>query len=212
MSARKSFSQAILIFTGAAFGGLLSGHLWSSASPAWAAAHRARTVTAEKFQMVDSSGKQRGLMHVTESGMAVLSLNDTAGVDRAELRVGSDGSAGLGFFDSTGRKVAIFGEAADGRAGVRLFGKDGKETAGFGSTPTGESAVTLFDANTGRARIGLGVAAKGEPALILFDQSGADRAELSLRSDGRPGLALANGQGKVIAGLPEVAGNPGSNQ
>jgi hypothetical protein len=58
----------------------------------------------------------------------------------------------------------------------------------------------------------LGVAAKGEPALVLLDQSGADRAELSLRTDGRPGLALVDGQGKVIAGLPETQSNAGPNQ
>jgi hypothetical protein len=47
----------------------------------------------------------------------------------------------------------------------------------------------------------------------LLDQSGADRAELSLRTDGRPGLALVDGQGKVIAGLPEeTQPNAGSNQ
>src|SRR5215469_1612731 len=149
MSARRSFSQAVLIFTGAAFGGLLSGHIWPSVSSASAAARHARTITAEKFQMVDSSGKQRGLMRVTEDGMAVLSLNDPAGIDRAELRVGRDGSAGLGFFDSKGSKVAIFGKAADGRTGVRLFGKDGKQTAAFGSTASGESALTLYDPNSG---------------------------------------------------------------
>jgi hypothetical protein len=58
----------------------------------------------------------------------------------------------------------------------------------------------------------LGVAATGEPALVLLDKGGADRAELSLRTDGRPGLALVDGQGKVIAGLPETQPSTVPNQ
>ena len=97
-------------------------------------------------------------------------------------------------------------------SGIRIFGPQGKQVAALGSLPTGESALTLYDASTGRARAGLGVSAKGDPALVLLDQSGADRAELSLRTDGRPGLALVDGQGKVIAGLPETLPSAGTNQ
>jgi len=45
-----------------------------------------------------------------------------------------------------------------------------------------------------------------------LDQSGAVRTELGLRSDGRPGLALTDGQGKVIAGIPENQSSTGANQ
>jgi hypothetical protein len=62
--------------------------------------------------------------------------------------------------------------------------------------------LTLYDPNTGRARVGLGVAANGSPALVLFDQKGNDRAELNINSKGKPGLALADENGKTIAGLP----------
>jgi hypothetical protein len=46
------------------------------------------------------------------------------------------------------------------------------------------------------------VAANGSPALVLFDQSGKDRAELNINSKGKPGLALADENGKTMAGLP----------
>ena len=36
------------------------------------------------------------------------------------------------------------------------------------------------------------VATHGSPALVLFDQSGKDRAELNINSKGKPGLALAD--------------------
>jgi hypothetical protein len=62
--------------------------------------------------------------------------------------------------------------------------------------------VTLYDPSTGRARVGLGVSASGEPALVLFDQGGRDRAEMHVTVNGKPGLALADENGKSIAGLP----------
>ena len=199
---KKSISLAVLIFGGAAFGGFLNDHLWTSVSSAMAERQPAKTITAEKFILVDRNRRQRGTMQVSGDGMASLTLNDPNGMDRAELRVARDGSAGLGFFDQEGRKLAVFGEGADGSTGIRIFGAEGRERAVFGSLPTGQTTFTLYDANTGLARAGLGIAAKGDPAFILFDQSGAERTELSLRSDGRPGLALTDGQGRIIAGLP----------
>ena len=62
--------------------------------------------------------------------------------------------------------------------------------------------LTLYDPNTGRARVGIGVAANGSPAVVLFDQKGNDRAELNINSKGKAGLALADENGKTIAGLP----------
>ena len=88
--------------------------------------------------------------------------------------------------------------------GFLLYGADGKVLARLASTPNGESALTLFDKTTGRARAGLGVAATGEPALVLLDQNGRDRAELSLDAKGKPSLALVDEHGKPIAGVSKV--------
>jgi hypothetical protein len=67
--------------------------------------------------------------------------------------------------------------------------------------------VTLYDPKTGTARVGLGVAANGEPALALFDANGHDRAELHINAQGKPGLAFADEQGKTTAGLPMEENN-----
>jgi hypothetical protein len=208
---KKSCSQALLIFAGAAFGGFLSGHVWPVDSSAIASIRHPKTLTAEKFVLVDSAGKRRGSIQVTEGGMATVALSDANGMDRTELRVAADGGAGLGFFNKEGRELSVFGEGVDGRTGLKIFGAQGKQVVTLSSRPDGESALTLYDVNTGKARAGLGVAAKGEPALILLDQSGAERTELSLRTDGRPGLALLDGQGKIIAGLPEIQPGAGTS-
>ncbi|MBV8362053.1 MAG: hypothetical protein JO189_29590 [Deltaproteobacteria bacterium] len=211
MNVKKSCSHALLIFAGAAFGGFLSGHFWPSDSSALAAGRHPKTVMAERFVLLDANGKQRGAIQVSEDGMATLSLNDTNGRDRAELRVAGDGSAGLAFFDQNGRKLAVFGEGVDERSGIYIFGPEGMEKAGFGSLPTGASALALYDANTGLARAAVGIAAKGDPAVVLLDQTGAERMELSLQPDGNPGLALTDGKGKIIAGLPEIQSSTGAN-
>jgi hypothetical protein len=40
---------------------------------------------------------------------------------------------------------------------------------------------------------------------VLFDEAGRDRVELHVKPDGKPGLALADDNGKSVAGLPERA-------
>lgn len=68
-----------------------------------------------------------------------------------------------------------------------------------------QASLTLFDPNTGMARAGLGAASSGSPALVLFDEAGRDRVELHVKPDGKLGVALADENGKSIAGLPERA-------
>ncbi len=88
---------------------------------------------------------------------------------------------------------------------------EGKGLARLASTPTRESALTLYETKTGRARAGLGVAATGEPALVLLDHNGRARVELSLTAKATPGLALVDEQGKPVVGgatVPEPTASP----
>jgi hypothetical protein len=84
--------------------------------------------------------------------------------------------------------------------------------AGFTVADDNASSVTLYDPASGRARVGLGVAANGVPALVLFDQRGRDRAELHVNTDGKSGLALADESGKSVAGLPLQQAQPSPQQ
>ena len=82
----------------------------------------------------------------------------------------------------------------------------GKETVVFPGFDGGaEWGGQAFDPETGLARLGLGVATTGEPALLLLDKGGIDRAEMSLRPDGKPGVAFADDKGKTVAGYPQPA-------
>jgi hypothetical protein len=99
----------------------------------------------------------------------------------------------------------LVGEATQGRNGIAIYGSNGDQLAGLTATSDNQANLTLYDPNTGRARVGIGVAANGSPAVVLFDQKGNDRAELNINSKGKAGLALADENGKTIAGLPAEA-------
>jgi hypothetical protein len=177
MKDRKYWLYAILALVGGVFGGALSGHLFPG--DAEAAARAARVLKAEKFVLVDHDGNQRGV-----------------------IQVDAENGAAIGFYDQNGNKRVILGETPHGRNGLAIYGTNGRQMAGFTVAGDNQSSVTLYDPANGRARVGLGVAATGEPALVLFDQKGRDRAEMHVTVKGKPGLALADETGKSFAGLP----------
>lgn len=200
MNKGKNWGYAMLALGGGFLGGLVATQL----APAVAdAAHAAHTIKAEQFELVDKAGTRRAALEVTPNEMADLLLYDGDGHDRAELRVSRDGIATLGFYDDKGARRVLVGEAPGPTNGIAVFGGKGRVQASLTVNANDEASVTLYDPNTGRARVGLGVATTGAPALALFDEKGMDRAELHVGATGKPGLALADETGKSIAGMPE---------
>ena len=199
MAKTKHWAYSILALGGGFVGGLAALQFGPTVA---AAAHATHTVRAEKFELVDEGDNRRGLLEVTPDGMSDLILYDGQGHDRTEYRVAHDGTASLGFFDDTGAHRVLLGEAPNGRSGVSIYGAHGRLLAELAVDEHDEANVTLYDPNTGRARVGLGVATTGGPALALFDEKGNDRAELHVTATGKPGLAFADETGKTVAGLP----------
>ncbi len=200
MKDRRHWLYASLALVGGILGGALSGHLFPR--EAEASAHGARELKAQKFVLVDSDGNERGVFQVDGRGVAGVSLEDQTGRQRSEFRVGSDGGAAIAFYDHAGNKRVLLGETAGGRDGLAIYSIGGRQIAGFTVADDNASSITLYDPTNGRARVGLGVSPDGEPALVLFDSAGHDRAEMHVHADGKPGLALADENGKTIAGLP----------
>jgi hypothetical protein len=177
MKDRKSWLYAVLVLVGGILGGALSGHLFPR--EAEASAHAAKEMRAQKFVLVDSAGMVRGV-----------------------IQVASDDLADISFYDQNGTRRVVVGETLSGRNGVAVYGSKGRQMAAFTVADDNASSITLYDPSSGLARVGLGVSASGEPALVLFDQKGNDRAEMHVTVNGKPGLALADEAGKSIAGLP----------
>jgi hypothetical protein len=202
MKDRKHWLYASLALIGGIFGGAVSGHLFPSVGVADAAARGAREMRAEKFVLVDRRGNERGTIEVTTRGFAQISLEDNDGRARGQFRVGGDGDSTLGFYDQNGAKRVVLGMSPTERDGLALYAANGRQIAGFSVTEDSQASIALYDPASGRARVGLGVATTGEPALGLFDKEGHDRAELHVNDQGKPGLSLADETGKSIAGLP----------
>ncbi|MBV8357167.1 MAG: hypothetical protein JO189_04415, partial [Deltaproteobacteria bacterium] len=134
--------------------------------------HGVRILTAEEFELVDKNGDRRASLQVTSRGMADLMMFDGEGNDRAEFRVARDGGSSLEFFDTNGNQRIVVGETPPGRNGIAIYDKSGRQLATLSVAADNQANLTLYDANSGRARAGLGVSTSGEPALVLFDQQG----------------------------------------
>jgi hypothetical protein len=216
MKDRRQWLYAILALVGGVFGGALSGHLFPPRDADAAAGRLARThagvVKATKFVLVDRDGNERGVFEVNSRDVADIALNDGSGRLRSELHVGADDGGAIGFYDENGDKRVMLGETTNGRNGLAIYGSGGRQMAGFTVNNDNQSSVTLYDPANGFARVGLGVASTGEPALVLFDQSGRDRAEMHVTVNGKPGLALADESGKSVAGLPVQESQPAPQQ
>ena len=199
----RPWLTAVVALVGAMIG---AGTMMFGPSSAFALRHppATRTVEAEEFVLLGPNRARRGVIEVSDKGTAALYLNDENGKERAELTVAADGRAALGFYDTAGNQRVVVGDGASSQsqAGIGVFSADGNQVASLSSTASGEVNITLYDNKTGFALAGLGLAADGAPALVLFDQNGRDRAELHVNSSGKPGLALADENGKTIAGLP----------
>jgi hypothetical protein len=200
----RPWLTAVLALVGGMIG---AGMMMFGASSAFALrrAPSTRTVEAEQFVLLGPNRARRGIIEVSDKGTAALYLNDENGKERTELRVTADGTASLTFFDAGGNQRVVVGDGASpqGQAGIGVFSADGTQVASLSSIASGEVNMTLYDNKTGLARAGLGLAADGAPALVLFDQNGKDRAELHVNSAGRPGLAMVDENGKsLIAGFP----------
>jgi hypothetical protein len=192
---------AVLALTGGLIGGLVT----IEAAPTLAlAAKHARSVKAEQFVLVDSTGAERAKLELTQPGdTAELAMMDGGGKTRAEFRVAKDGSSAIAFYDQNGMRRVVIGADPAGRNGLAISSANGRQVATLSSTQSNESSLTLYDPDTGRARVGLGMTATGAPALVLFDEGGKDRLELHINAKGNPGIALADESGKTVSGLPE---------
>jgi hypothetical protein len=201
----RHWLYGVLALTGGILGGAIASRVAPAEGLALAATHgmhSMKEVRAQKFVLVSSDGTERGIIQVTSRNFADIELDDASGRDRAEFHVSGEGTSSLTFYDADGSKRVQLGSTPEGRDGLAIFASSGRQLSSFSVSEDNQSSVTLYDPNTGVARVGLGVAASGEPALALYDEKGHDRAELHVNSSGKPGLALADESGKTIAGMP----------
>jgi hypothetical protein len=205
MTIKERIGIATLTVAAALAGGALSGYIFAARSVDAAAAPR--MITAQKFLLVDSHGKTRGLFSVTPKGVAQVAVFDGTGTLRAGLGVGSDGAPALGIYNHDGKPRVEIG-LNSGVARVVLFDADAKAQTWLGVTNDGQAGIGLND-KQGNARASLSVAASGSPTLRLYDQT-RSRVGLDVTPEGLPGLALLGTDGKTRASVTLNADGAGA--
>lgn len=85
-----------------------------------------KTVTAQKFEVVDESGKVRAVLGLGEEGRPLLSFTDMNGSNRAALFVGQGESPGLALFDANKEsRVGLF-LVAGGEPTLEFYDANGR--------------------------------------------------------------------------------------
>jgi hypothetical protein len=169
-------------------------------------------VRAHRFELVDATGEVRAVLGFSQAGdpallmleeakpavilqvsnqYADLSLLDADTQSRVTLTVTRDGDwSGLKMADGDGRPRAVFGLAINGEDGV----SEERECSPF---------VHLLGGDK-RLRAGFEIGPGEVPSLCLRDREGTSRAEMAVRGDGSPSLAMCNAQGKEVLDLPSA--------
>jgi hypothetical protein len=139
----------------------------------------AKHIEAERFVLLDTTGKARAFLGFGQDGEPMLSFRDVKGTPRAHFGVRDDGAPVVLFTDQAGK--------------LRLQLLVG---------PSGAPAMVLSHED-GRPGAVLTLRAPGVPVLGFVDRNGAPRAELMLLgSTGDPSARFKDKDGKVTWKAP----------
>ena len=155
---------------------------------------------AQRFVLVDDTGKMRALRGAATRGAVSLGLLDNDDKIRSVLIVDSNGTPRLELFgaDETRRVVlSVF----PNRSGLGIFGEAGRGGAVLDVVADGAASLGLTD-NKERSRAGLQLRSDGTTLLNFNDASEKVRAALGVGADGAPGLGVWDKEGKRIWQAP----------
>jgi len=127
--------------------------------------------TAERFVVVDSSGKTLATLGADSDGLPGLSIKDpTTGKERSWLGLWNKGQeVSLGFYDQNAKERARLGILASGVTRLNMDDENGKLRAWFGQSGGGkESGIGFYDASE-KERAWLGIAQGTTPRVIFYD-------------------------------------------
>jgi hypothetical protein len=117
--------ETLLTLGVAAIAGLIGGSVSTVVmTPGAAKADAGKVVTAQKFELVDADGKERGSFAVGGDGMATLTELSKSGDPRAVLGAGADGFTALNLAHH-GKLRAQLKIAAGGAPNFEMWGDNG---------------------------------------------------------------------------------------
>ena len=176
--------------------GFLGGRLAAPAPPEAGAVMR-----AQRFQLVDQAGRQRGRLGVDEPGAARLALFGPDGaLPRVSLAADPQGGAELELGDDQRQSAVVLkAEPQDART-IALY-HEGKLRLGLEVQKNGEAAVNLYD--KGNRLMTLGLTNQGDPHLTFYGEGQKAALEVISKKNGDRSLNLLgkNGTPRVVLGL-----------
>jgi len=134
-------------------------------------ARPANIVQAEKFVLVDQSGRTMATLGPDANGLPGVSIKDmSTGKERVWLGLWGKGTeVGLGLYDQNNKERSRLGILANGTMRLSVNDDSGKLRAWLGQSGNGkESGVGFYDANE-KERAWIGIAGGTSPRVIFYD-------------------------------------------
>jgi len=134
-------------------------------------ARPANVLQAEKFTLVDQSGRTMATLGPDANGLPGVSIKDmSTGKERVWLGLWGKGTeVGLGLYDQNNKERSRLGILANGTMRLSVNDDSGKLRAWLGQSGNGkESGVGFYDANE-KERAWIGIAGGTSPRVIFYD-------------------------------------------
>ena len=134
-------------------------------------ARPANVLQAEKFALVDQSGRTMATLGPDAYGLPGVSIKDmSTGKERVWLGLWGKGTeVGLGLYDQNNKERSRLGILANGTMRLSVNDDSGKLRAWLGQSGNGkESGVGFYDANE-KERAWIGIAGGTSPRVIFYD-------------------------------------------
>lgn len=134
-------------------------------------ARPANVLQADRFVLVDQSGRALATLGPDTNGLPGLSIKDTStGKERVWLGLWGRGKeVGLGLYDQNQKERSRLGILADGTTRLSINDDSGNLRAWLGQSGNGkESGVGFYDGNE-KERAWMGVAGGTAPRVIFYD-------------------------------------------
>jgi hypothetical protein len=177
----------------------VAGVAWltGQSPPGQAQPRQDRTVEAERFVLLDATGKKRAVLGAEKlpnqevPGSPGLYLFDDEGNVRIVLNTTKEGGAGIAVCDRTPNlnPQVVLMMSKEGNAGLGLQDGNGKSRALMEMEKDKAPVLILQDEN-GKKKLAMAMTADSRAFLTLNDQNEKTRAVLGMDPDGSPHFAL----------------------
>ncbi len=144
---RRNLSELTKVLVAGAVGAVLTNLLGGVGVFAQKRPPHRKLLRAERFELVDQSGKSHAALSFDLEGRASLALFSKTGSSVVTLMVGEEGEPSLDLYDQGGKARVALSLLASGEPSLNLHDEEGKRRAALGLRSDGEPLLVLADKN-----------------------------------------------------------------